>query len=165
MYVMTDKKKDKIQRSNSIFLEIASDLKYLELVQIVVNWLTSQLNFTEEEAFQVALSVGEAVCNAIIHGNHEDDEKHVKISITILPDALKATIRDEGKGFDVENVPSPVEKCNILKTCGRGIFYMKSYMDEVHFKRIPKGKGMEVTLLKYVKSKANNKFNSCQEAR
>jgi serine/threonine-protein kinase RsbW len=160
---MDDKKKDKRQRNNSIFLEIASDIKYLELIQVIVNWFTSQLNLTEEEAFQVGLSVGEAVCNAIIHGNKEDKHKQVKITFAILPDALKATVRDEGAGFDVSKIPNPLEERNILKSCGRGIFYMKSYMDEVHFKYLPKG--MEVTLIKYVKCKANNKFNACQEAR
>lgn len=158
---MKQKSKDRNETSDVLTMEIASDLKYLELVHVMVNWLTSQWHFSEEEAFQISVSISEAVSNAIIHGNKEDLKKRVKITFDLFPNGLKATIHDEGEGFDLEEVPNPLLECNILKDCGRGIYYMKSFMDEAHFNRLQQG--MEVSLFKGIKYKANKKLNAAQK--
>ena len=159
---MKKKQKAGYSKKETIYLELVSDIKYLELVQVMVNWLTSQLGFSEEDSFHTALSIGEAVCNAILHGNKKDVKKKVKIKFILKPDKITAIVRDEGKGFDVSKVPNPTEEEHLLKGCGRGIFYMRSFMDEVKFRHKPDGKGMEVSLTKRIKSNANKKLNACQ---
>jgi len=159
---MKQKSKDKKETNDVLTLGISSDLKYLELVHVMVDWLTSQWNFSEEEAFQISVSISEAVTIAIIHGNKNNLQKRVKIKFDLYSDGLKATIHDEGDGFDPENIPNPLQECNLLKDCGRGIYYMKCFMDEVHFNRLPPGMGMEVSMIKRVKRKTKKKFNTAQ---
>jgi len=150
---MTQKLKDDDMVEETIALQIVSDVKYLELVQLMANWLTARRAFSEEEVFHITIAIGEAVSNAIIHGNKNDIQKIVNIELTLLPDGLKAIIQDQGKGFDINAIPNPLDSCNMLKSCGRGIYYMKSFMDEVNFNLLPEGKGMEVSLVKRIKGK------------
>jgi len=160
---MKQKPKDQNETKEILTLEIASDLRYLELVHVMVDWLTSQGDFTEEEAFHISVAISEAVSNAIIHGNKENLQKRVKIKFDLFSDGLKATIHDEGQGFNPEDVPDPLQECNLLKDCGRGIYYMKCFMDEVHFNRLSQGMGMEVSLLKHAKRRVNKKLNVTQK--
>ena len=58
------------------------------------------------------------------------------------------TIRDQGKGLDLEKIPNPLEPDNLLKTSGRGIFIIRSFMDEVEIH--PSHTGTEIKLIKHV---------------
>ena len=75
----------------------------------------------------------EALANAIIHGNHEDRRKQVHVTCRCEPDEVSITVKDEGKGFDVNSVPDPTAPENIVSVHGRGIHVMKALMDEVCF--------------------------------
>ena len=87
----------------------------------------------------LALSVAEATSNAIMHGNKADKDKNVYIEIKILPDKIDIVIRDEGGGFTLENVPDPTLPENILKDSGRGIYIMRSFLDDLKFDFSSKG--------------------------
>ncbi len=81
----------------------------------------------------VVTAVIEAIGNAVVHGNHHDLSKQVHIRFRIHQNCLTVEVRDEGEGFDATNLPDPLAPENILKPCGRGIFLIKSFMDEVSF--------------------------------
>ena len=106
-----------------------------------------RLGLNEDAAFGVDLAVREAVTNAVLHGNHQDEAKAVEISLKSLPGAIEITVRDNGQGFDTANVPDPTDPQNILKPNGRGILFMRTYMDEVEWSLHPAG-GTVVRLIK-----------------
>jgi serine/threonine-protein kinase RsbW len=86
-----------------------------------------------EGVSDVEIALREALANAIIHGNHEDRRKHVHVTCCCKPDEVSIAVKDEGKGFDVKNVPNPTTPENIGSAHGRGIHVMKALMDEVRF--------------------------------
>jgi serine/threonine-protein kinase RsbW len=91
--------------------------------------------------------VRESVVNAIKHGNRQDESKRVHVHFTIHDRALEIQVRDEGKGFDLASVADPLAPENVLKAYGRGIFFMRQFMDEVTHAFPPKG-GTVVRMLK-----------------
>lgn len=93
----------------------------------------------EEAAFGIDMAVREATTNAVVHGNQQDETKIIEVTIISSPDALEITVRDQGEGFDLENVPDPTANDNLLKTSGRGIFFMRTFMDSVEWTRHPEG--------------------------
>ncbi len=101
----------------------------------------------EQTAFGIDMAVREAITNAMVHGNQEDETKSVELILNCLGDALEIEVRDQGEGFDPADVPDPTEPANILKTSGRGIFLMRSFMDEVEWLARPDG-GTTVRMVK-----------------
>jgi serine/threonine-protein kinase RsbW len=91
------------------------------------------------------------VTNAIQHGNKLDQSKWVEIQYEVGSDRLSISVRDQGSGFRVSDLPNPLDPENLLKPSGRGIFYIRSFMDEVEFRPLSHG-GMEVHMTKRVSS-------------
>ncbi len=77
--------------------------------------------------------------NAVLHGNRKDEKKTVELTLKSLPDAVEISVHDQGLGFNPKEVPDPTKEENILKTSGRGIFFMHSFMDEVDWLIRPEG--------------------------
>lgn len=134
-------------RANRIDVSIGSTLEYLDLVQTVTDCVTGLVGFDEDTAHWIGMSVRESVTNAIQHGNKLDQSKRVDISFEVGSDYLEITVKDQGNGFAVDNLPNPLDPENLLKPSGRGIFYIRSFMDEVEFKPLSQG-GMEVHMVK-----------------
>jgi serine/threonine-protein kinase RsbW len=86
-----------------------------------------------EGVSDIEIALREALANAIIHGNHQDRRKHVHVSCRCEPDEVSIAVKDEGKGFDTNNVPDPTAPENIRSVHGRGIHVIKALMDEVRF--------------------------------
>lgn len=128
-------------------LDIASRFDLLEMVQSVLNDLASMVGFDEDAAHYMSVAVRESVINAIKHGNQVDESKRVTIVFSIQPRGLEIEVRDQGTGFDPSAVPDPVAPENILKVSGRGIFFMRSFMDEVVY-TFPKRGGTVVRMVK-----------------
>lgn len=137
--------------ANRIEVSIGSALEYLDLVQTVTDCITRFMGFDDDTAHWIGMSVRESVTNAIQHGNKLDTNKKVEISFDIAPDHLEIRVKDEGSGFRVDDLPNPLDPENLLKPSGRGIFYIRSFMDEVEFKSLSEG-GMEVHMVKKVSS-------------
>jgi len=140
---------DKI--SNEIEVIINSALDNLDLIQTLTDCITNFMKFDEDSVHRIGMSVRESVTNAIQHGNKLDKNKKVDISFVMAPDRLCVSVRDEGNGFQADKIPSPLEDDNILKPSGRGIFYIRTFMDEVEFRSLPEG-GIEVHMVKKVPS-------------
>jgi serine/threonine-protein kinase RsbW len=137
--------------ANKIEVRIGSALEYLDLVQIITDCITGFMGFDEDTAHWIGMSVRESVTNAIQHGNKLDPSKKVQIAFDIEPDHLEVSVKDEGNGFRVEDLPDPLDPANLLKPSGRGIFYIRSFMDEVEFRPLSQG-GMEVHMVKKISS-------------
>lgn len=89
-----------------------------------------------EQEFAVETALREALANAIIHGNHQDPQKKVRVYCECEPDrGILIVVKDEGEGFDPAKVPSPLVGENIHSEHGRGIFLINLLMDEVRFRR------------------------------
>ena len=122
----------------------------LEAVAEGANAVAAFLNragVSEEAAFGIDMAVREGIANAVIHGNKLDEEKLVTITISKPGDTLEIIVRDQGQGFDPETVSDPTAAENILKTSGRGIFFMRNFMDEVGWSVAPEG-GTALRLVK-----------------
>ena len=137
--------------SNEIEVIISSALDNLDLIQTLTDCVTSHMNFDEDSAHWIGMSVRESVTNAIQHGNKLDHGKRVYICFEVAPDKLSISVRDQGNGFRAEAIPNPLDSDNLLKPSGRGIFYIRTFMDEVEF-RSPSQGGMEVIMVKKVPS-------------
>lgn len=117
----------------TVRIDIASRFEMLEMVQTVLSHVTGMLHLDEDSAHYVSVAIRESVVNAIKHGNRGDADKRVAVEFLLHPGALEVTVQDEGPGFDPGSVPSPLAEENLLKADGRGIFFMRSFMDEVSY--------------------------------
>ena len=130
-------------------LQFCSAFDMLDFVQVVSDHLCRRVGFDEDSMHWVGVAVRESVINAIKHGNQNDHSKLVHVEFTSSADAgeLAVSIRDEGEGFDPQNIADPLAPENMLKSSGRGIFLMRNFMDDVELRRVPGG-GMEVRMVK-----------------
>lgn len=117
----------------TVHLDIASRLDLLETVQTVLAQLTALVGFSDDQNHYMSVAVRESVANAIKHGNKNDENKRVTVEFTAVPGQLTVEISDEGPGFDPDSVPDPLAPENLLKADGRGIFFMRQFMDEVSY--------------------------------
>jgi serine/threonine-protein kinase RsbW len=111
--------------------------------------VAAKSGFDEDDSGRIAMAVREATVNAVLHGNHYDPSKRVTITFESTPDTLTVAVRDEGSGLDPATLPNPVAPENLLKQSGRGIFLIRAFMDEVHFRTI--SPGTEITMIKFVR--------------
>jgi serine/threonine-protein kinase RsbW len=127
----------------------------LDLIQVVSDRLSAIGGLDEDATHWVGVSVRESVINAIKHGNKFDPSKLVTVEFSLEPTAVPAAlvirITDEGEGFDPVEVADPLAPENLLRSSGRGIFFMRSFMDDVTLQRRPAG-GMEVLMTKRLPS-------------
>ena len=82
--------------------------------------------------------------------DHPSSFSHCDLSSTHIPiqqDQLTISVRDHGEGFDPTTLPDPLDPLNLLNPAGRGILYMRTFMDDVAYHRHPEG-GMLVTMAK-----------------
>lgn len=107
----------------------------------------NRLGIGDDVAFGVDMAVREAVTNAVVHGNKLDEAKVVELRLRNTPEVLEISVHDQGSGFNPNEVPDPTKDENILKTSGRGIFFMRNFMDEVEWSADPKG-GTSVRMIK-----------------
>ena len=84
----------------------------------------------------------------MLHGNGSNPQKKMTVSYENTGESLVITIADQGNGLDPKNIPDPLAPENLLKQSGRGIFLIRSFMDEVRFRALEPG--TEITLIKHV---------------
>ena len=137
----------KTSQPRTVHIDIASRFDMLDVVQTVLTHLAGLVGFQDEASHYMSVAVRESVVNAIKHGNREDETKRVALEFILHPKALEVQVLDQGVGFDPSGVPDPVAEENLLKADGRGIFFMRSFMDEVSYSFPVKGG----TLVKMVK--------------
>jgi serine/threonine-protein kinase RsbW len=143
------------QKPETIAVRIPSRLDLLAVLDRVTESVCQRLHFDDDTASQVSMSVIEAGTNAIQHGHGKDASKPVDIEFRLLPEALEVIIQDEGAGFDLAGVNGDITSPeHIFDARGRGIFIMRSCMDQVDFEFT--GSGTRVRLIKKRTAKAEN---------
>ena len=128
-------------------LVLPSEVKLIDVVHAASEKMAEMAGFDDDEALNVGLAVREAVINAMVHGNKEDPQRSVSVTLTSGVDGLQATIQDQGNGFDPERAPDPRTGENRMRTSGRGLLLMEAFVDEVSFRRQANG-GTEVVMTK-----------------
>jgi len=98
-----------ITQENTIEVSIGSALEYLDLVQLVTDCITRFMGFDEDSSHWIGMSVRESVTNAIQHGNKLDQNKKVDIRFEVSPEQLDVYVTDQGNGFRIEDLPSPLD--------------------------------------------------------
>ena len=131
----------------TVKLKLSSRITYVDLVHQMTEDMARRCRFPKPAALDLALAVREAFINAVKHGNGMDEAKQVEVEFERNASRFLVSIRDEGSGFDPTQTADPRASENLERTSGRGIFFMKSFVDEVSFQRRP-GRGMEVLLVK-----------------
>lgn len=136
----------------TVSLTLESNFKSVEVAEKFLLSVMDKFPLEDADTHRVEMAVRESVINAIQHGNHCDESKKVQLEISLSPAKLTIRVRDEGPGFDITSIPNPLEDNNILKTSGRGIFIIRSFMDEFSVRRLPND-GSEVMMVKRLSSK------------
>jgi serine/threonine-protein kinase RsbW len=134
----------------SIRLEFTSTFDMVDFVELVGGHVSRDIGLDEDSAHWVGVAIRECVINAIKHGNQHDTSKRVFVSfdtsLAEVPEVM-IRVRDQGAGFDPEEIGDPLAPENLLKGSGRGIFLIRNFMDDVQLRRIPEG-GMEFQMVK-----------------
>ena len=134
---------------------LESDLKNVEVADELSRRVTTRAGFDEEDRQRIEMAVHESLINAIWHGNKNDASKHVWLKYEIFHDRLEVRVRDQGNGFDLTRIPNPLAEENLLNISGRGIFLIRSFMDDFRVEKLADG-GTEVTMIKRYVSKSNS---------
>ena len=113
---------------------LSSTMESVGEVEAAAEKLAGEAGLDEDDRFHVTMAVREAAVNAVLHGNDYDPAKQIKVSVENTGAALVFIISDEGKGLDPDTLPDPLAPENLLRGTGRGIFLIRSFMDEVHFR-------------------------------
>ena len=127
-------------------LTLPSTLASVETVETLALAYAGQAGFDEETCSHLAMVAREAAVNAVVHGNQYDLAKQIVARFEAGEEGLRITVSDEGPGLDVAAIPDPLAPENLLRSSGRGIFLMRSFMDEVSFRAL--SPGTETTLIK-----------------
>ncbi len=138
---------------SAVRLEFRSHFDMLDFVQVVSDEMGRLVGLDTDSTHWVSVAVRESVVNAIKHGNREDEDKRVTVEFILTPvgapTRLTVRVVDQGEGFDPVEVADPLAPENLLKSSGRGIFFMRNFMDDLRLQRAPEG-GMEVVMVKTV---------------
>jgi serine/threonine-protein kinase RsbW len=122
-----------------VSLTCNTDLRFIDLIQVVGSELLKHMNFSHEDGERVWLAIQEGIGNAMRHGNKLDKRKTIDVTFTPLASRLEIRIKDSGPGVDLDSLPNPNLPENLLKPCGRGVYFMKQVMDQVIMEKDPKG--------------------------
>jgi serine/threonine-protein kinase RsbW len=137
----------------AIRLEFTSAFEMIDFVQVVSDHVGRDTGLDDDAVHWMGVAIRESVINAIRHGNNNDASKRVFVTFDLVENSgsphLHIRVRDEGEGFDPETLADPLAPENLLKASGRGIFLIRSFMDDVQLQRVAEG-GMEVLMIKHV---------------
>ena len=127
-----------------LILELPNDIRSIEhAVEYVMRHCSTCCDYARRLNLNFRVGLTEALSNAMLYGNASDPQKRVRVEVTVRVEEVTVRVTDQGVGFDPTTVPDPTLPDNISKSGGRGIFLMKSLMDEVRFN----DQGNSVTLV------------------
>jgi len=134
-------------------MALSSNYDSIEVAWVVLRDLMKECRYPESIEAGVEMALREALANAIRHGNGLDCPEPVLVEYNLGSSNLVIEVRDSGSGFDAGNIPDPGSEENVLLDCGRGIFFMRQFMDEVEFSS--GGEGTLVTMRRITKGVRN----------
>ena len=136
---------------DNVALTFASRIESIEEAAGAVAQIAERCGYDETALFGIDMAVREAVTNAVLHGNREDPTLPVEVSFINGANELTLIVRDRGKGFDPASVPDPTSEQNLMSASGRGILFMRNFMDTVEWTTHPEGG----TLVRMTKKRAS----------
>lgn len=128
-----------------VTLTCNTDLRFIDLIQVVGAELLKHMSFTHEDGERLWLAIQEGIANAMRHGNKLDKKKPLKVTFIPSIATLEIRIEDQGLGIDLNSIPNPNLPENLLKPCGRGVHFMKQVMDTVVMERSATGNILVLT--------------------
>jgi serine/threonine-protein kinase RsbW len=114
-------------------LKLSSHPRSVEKITNFVDTLANKFRLAPDTHGDILLSLTEAVTNAIVHGNKQDESKFVEVCTKSNGSKLAITVKDEGRGFDYKNLPDPTSPERICECGGRGVFLMRQLADKCRF--------------------------------
>ena len=139
-----DKKETVAEMHENIEFELPSAISLMHIVLDYLMKRVEKLGVIKPEQSNLFVALDEAFVNAVKHGNKFDAKKLVRITAEISKQEARFTIEDEGEGFDVANIPDPLDPENLFKTSGRGVLFIYNIMDEVKYN----DRGNRLTMVK-----------------
>ena len=133
--------------TSRVSLTLGSSLESVDTVGKTAHDFAERAGFDSCTVPNIVMAVREAAINAVLHGNAYNPEKRITASFETTSDCLIVRISDQGPGLDPSTLPDPLAPENLLRGSGRGIFLIRAFMDEVHFRQLHPG--MELTLIKH----------------
>lgn len=130
-----------------IEVTLETQLDSVGLAEEICLRIADAAGFDEDDCHKIGMSVREGVINAVRYGNAEQREKKIYLTFMLGPEKMVIHVLDQGCGFDLADVPDPLAEENLLKTSGRGIFLMRSFMDEFAVRHGQQG-GAELIMAK-----------------
>jgi serine/threonine-protein kinase RsbW len=144
MKLNTKRKKTKKNRKKIFEMVCQSNPKEIACIEQFLQQISKKISIDEETMDRLLVSCTEAVNNAIVHGNHSDPSRKIKICCMMGSQVVTVRVKDEGEGFDPDILQDPREEKNLLKENGRGVFLMRSLMDSVVVKKMKSGSVVEM---------------------
>ena len=120
-------------------LVLSSRFENIEVAERTLLDLCTEAGCEGEDEYWLVTALREALANAIRHGNEQDPGRKISVDLDISGSTLTIRVEDEGPGFDPDEVPDPTDPENLLRPSGRGIFYMRQFMNSVEFSTTPDG--------------------------
>ena len=117
----------------SLEIKLPSRLESIEKAVTEAIKFASAIGMADDALYAIDMAMRESVANAVKHGNLLDETKPVEIALRDSDDGFEVSVRDFGKGFAVEEIPDPTNAENLLKANGRGILFIRTFMDEVEW--------------------------------
>ena len=122
-------------------------LESVDLAESISMRVAEAAGFPEEEVHKIGMAVREGVINAYNYGNQQDRKKKIMMTVELQPDHMIVRVLDQGKGFELTEIPDPLAEENLLRTSGRGLFLMRAFMDDFKVEHGPEG-GAQLTMIK-----------------
>ena len=113
---------------------LAGISSFVDQLMRFIQIFMGEVGIAKEIEEELEIAIHEALANAVIHGNHGNQEKQVHVACRCSMDGeVLISVRGKGEGLDSRVVPDPTEAQRLLLTHGRGIHLMRALMDEVSF--------------------------------
>lgn len=128
-------------------LKLPSRIESVDEAAIKADEFAKEQGLGDDFVSAIDLAIRESVANAVKHGNKFAEEKTVDLTLARTAEGFEITVRDYGPGFNIDEIPDPTNPENLLKTSGRGILFMRSFMDVVEWSNHQDG-GMVVRMIK-----------------
>ena len=130
-------------------------LESVDLAESISMRIAEAAGFSEEEIHKIGMAVREGVINAYNYGNQQDRRKKILMTVELEPEHMIVRVKDQGKGFELHEVPNPLAEENLLRTSGRGLFLLKAFMDHFDVHTAPGG-GAELVMVKKLPEKVSS---------
>ena len=121
-------------------IRVHSHLRYTDLFHTVLAQVAREIEIPDERLDWIALSLREAVNNAVLHGNGNDASKWIEVEMESSPKAFVMKVWDEGGGFSQDVLRDPTSPENLFKPNGRGIFLIRQFTDDLEFAKDASGR-------------------------